>query len=244
MLGFGGTTTLFDFSNTSEALGLYNSNSRGGSAFYTHRLTDRQYIGATYQYSEIVSTPVIANGVAEADLDADNLLGFYTVYLRPKLSLSLGGGSQYYKLTQSPTAPAEDWTPSAIGSLGWQGLHTSFALSYSRLVTEGEGIIGAYNSNSANVSGRWQISLGWMINLGGDYSDFATVARSFAGSLPGGHTLSGTASVGRQLGQHLSLTIRYQRLHQDFEIPAIVNDPNSSLESGSIAYHFSTPLGR
>jgi len=245
MLGFGGITALFDFSNTSESQGMYNSNSRGGSAFYTHRLAERQYIGATYQYSEIAATPVTADGAAEADLDANNLLGFYTVYLKPTLSLSLGGGSQYYKITQAPLASAEGWAPSAIGSLGWQGLHTSFAVSCSRQVTESEGIVGAYSANSASVSGRWQVSQNWTTSLGGNYSDLATVAQSFAGSLPGGHTLSGTASVGRMLGQRLSFVIQYQRLHQDYsDIPAISNDPNSSRESGSITYHFSRPLGR
>jgi hypothetical protein len=245
MLGFDGITTLLDFSNTSEAQGLYNSNSRGGSAFYTHRMAEKQYLGATYQYSEIAATPVMASGTPEADLDANNFLGFYTVYLKPTVSLSLGGGSQYYKLTQSPIAPAEGWVPSAIGSLGWQGPHTSFALSYSRLVTEGAGILGAYNTNSANVSGRWQASQNWTMSLIGDYSDIATVAKSFAGSLPGGHTLSGTATVGRRLGQFLSFAVQYQRLHEDYsDIPAISNDPNTSLESGSITYHFSRPLGQ
>jgi hypothetical protein len=245
MLGFGGITTLLDFSNTSEAQDLYNSDSRGGSAFYTHRLTEKQYVGATFQYSEIVATPITANGVAEADLDTSNLLGFYTVYLKPTLSLSLGVGSQHYKLTQSPTAPAEGSTPSAIASFGWQGLRTSFALSYSRLVTGGEGIIGAYDANSAMASGRWQISRNWTTNLGGNYSDLATVAQSFAGSLLGGHTWSGNASVGCQLDQHLSIAFQYQRLHQDYsDIPAISNDPSSSRESGTLTYQFSKPLGR
>jgi hypothetical protein len=245
MLGFDGTATLLDFSNNSEAQGLYNSNSRGAAAFYTHRLTERQYLGAAYQYSEIAATPAVANGVDEADLDADNLLGFYTVYLKPNLSLSLGGGSQYYKLTQSPIAPAKSWAPSALGSLGWQGLHTSFALSYSRVVTEGDGIVGAYNTNSGTVSGRWQVSRNWTMSLSGNYSDLTAAATSFAGSLPGGHTLSGAASVGRQMGQNLSFVIQYQRLHQDYSgIRAISFDPNSSFESGSIVYHFSRPLGR
>lgn len=244
MLGFGGAATLLHFSDPAESEDLYNSNSRGGSAFYTHRLTERQYMGGMYQYSENVATPAMASGIAEGDLNAHSLLGFYTVYLNSNLSLSLGGGSQYYKLTQSPAAPVEGWAPSAIASLGWQGLHTSLALSYSRLVTEGEGIIGAYGTESAAVSGRWQVTPNWTASLGGTYSDFSTVAQLSAGSLPGGHTLSGTASVGRQLGQHLSFALQYQRLHEDYGIPAISSDPNTSLESGSIIYRFTRPLGQ
>ncbi len=245
MLGFDGDATLLHFSNTPEASGLYNSNSRGGAAFYTHRLNERQYLGATYEYSEIIANPTISNGIAEADLNADTLLGFYTVYPKSNLSLSFGGGSQRYRLTQSPIAAAEAWAPSALGSIGWQGVHTSFALTYSRIVTEGSGVIGAYDTNAATLSWHWQLSRSWRASLGGNYSDLATVDRSFAGSLPGGHTLSGAVTVGRQLGENFSFSVQYQRIHEDYAgISAISNAPNSSLESGSITYHFSRPLGR
>lgn len=245
MAGFGGTTTLLNYSTTSEAQGLYNSTSRGGSGFYTRRLAEKQYLGGTYQYSSIVAKPATASGVAEADLDANNLLGFYTVYLKPTISLSLGAGAQYYRLTQAPMAALRGWTPSAVGSLGWQGLHSSFALSYSRLATEGAGIIGAYDTSSAAASVRSQLSRLWSIGLGGNYATMSSIAGSIAGSIPAGHTLSGTGSVSRQLGQQFSITVQYQRLNQSYAgIPAIKSDPNSSHESVMLAYHFSKPLGR
>lgn len=245
MVGGEGNTSLVSFSNNPGAQGLYDSNSRSGSGFYTHRLTDKQYIGATYQYSEIVATPKKTSGIAQANLDANNMLGFYTVYLTPTLSLSLGGGGQHYELNQAPLAPVKGWAPAGVGSLGWQGLHTAFALSYSRLVTEGAGILGIYSSNSATVSGRWQMSRNWTGNLGGNYSNLGSVAQSLAGSVPGGHTLSGSASLGRRLGEVFSVAIQYQRLHQTYPgIPAISNDPDSSRESASITYYFSRPLGR
>ncbi len=246
MVGGGGNTSLLNYSQSSPgASGLYNSNSRGASAFYMHRLTGRQYIGASFQYSDIVATPVVASGVANADLGANGTLGFYTVYPKPTLSLSLGGGSQRYKLTQSTTAPAEGWAPSAFGSLGWQGLHTSFAASCSHLVTEGEGITGVYSTTSATLSGRWQIFRNWTTSVDGVYSDFATLARSSAGSVEGGHTLSGAASVRYRVGQNLSFTIQYLRLHESYpEIATISLDPDSSNASASITYYFSRPLGR
>jgi len=246
MVGGGGVTTLFDYlQSSSEASGLGNSTSRGGSAFYTHRLSDRQYFGASYQYSEVAAKPTIVNGIAEGDLNSNNIFGFYSVYLRSNLSLSFGGGSQRYVLTQAGAAPAAGWAPSATGSLGWQGLHTSFAVSYSRLYTEGEGVIGLYSANSAAVSGRWQLSRNWTSSLGGNYSAIATVAGSSAGSISGGHTLSGAASVGRQLGQNLGFTFQYQRLSQNYPgIAAISGDPDTSRASVSITYHFLRPLGR
>lgn len=246
MVGGGGNTTVLNYSGSSkETAGLYNSNLRGGSGFYTHRLTDKQYIGATYQYSEIVATPAIANGTAQADLNANTALGFYTVYLNSALSLSLGGGAQHYKLTQASTPSVEGNAPSAFGSLGWQGLHTSFVLSCSRIVTEGTGIIGVYSASSAEISGRWQVSPNWVVSANGTYSDLSTATRSFPGSTPGGHSLSGTASVARRLGENLGFGVQYQRLHQSYPgVAAISSDPDSSRVSASISYHFSRPLGR
>ncbi len=52
MIGAGGTFTESNYPNPAEASGLYNSNSGGGSAFYSQRLSSTQYIGVTYQYSK------------------------------------------------------------------------------------------------------------------------------------------------------------------------------------------------
>lgn len=246
MVGGGGNTSLINYSPSSaEASGLYNSNSGGGSAFYSHRLTSGQYVGGMYQYSEIVATPTVSKGIAQADLSSNSVLGFYTVYLTPALSVSVGGGYQHYRLAQSPAAPAAGAAPSAFGSLGWQGLHTSFALSYSHVDTEGAGIIGVYRADSASLSGRWQVSRDWTASLSGNYSNLAIAAESTAGSALGGHTLSGAASVVHQLGQSFNVAVQYQRLRQSYsEVAALKVDPNASRISASLIYHFSRPLGR
>ena len=246
MVGGGGSATLVNYSASSpETRGMYNSNSRGGSGFYTHRLTDGQYIGTAWQYTEIVATPAVGSGIAQATMNSNGVLGFYTIYLTPALSLSVGGGSQRYRLTQAPATAAAGWGPSAFGSLGWQGLHTNLVLNYSRIDTEGAGVIGVYGTNAAALSGRWQMARDWTASLGSSYSDLAAVAQSSTGSIRGGHTLSGTIALSRQLGQTLNVAVQYQRLHQSYPgITAISSDPDSSRESVSITYHFSRPLGR
>ena len=57
MIGHGGTYTNLDFLEPTQVPGLYDSNSSGGSAFYSHRLPRNRYIGATYQYSKILAYP-------------------------------------------------------------------------------------------------------------------------------------------------------------------------------------------
>src|SRR5438270_4568 len=58
MVGVSGTFTNLHYSNPAEVPGLYDSGSRGGSVFYTHRLSGRHYIGATYEYQMLLAYPV------------------------------------------------------------------------------------------------------------------------------------------------------------------------------------------
>lgn len=245
MIGFGGNTTLLDFSEPSQARGLFNSNSRSGSAFYAHRIHMKQYFGGLYQYSLIEATPVVSSGPAKANLEAHNFLAFYTVYLQPTLSLSLGAGSQRYDITQSPSTAAHAWEPVAVGSIGWQVARANFALSYSRLVTEGQGVIGAYTSNSGNLSTQLQVSPNWVTTLSGNYSQLKPVVQTLSGSTPGGHTVSFDGLLERQLGPNITVSFQYQYLHQNYTgIPAIAANPTSSRETASITYHFYRLLGR
>jgi hypothetical protein len=245
MIGLGGNTTLLDYTDSSQAQGLFNSNSRGGSAFYAHRLGARQYVGGLYQYSLIIATPVTTSTLAEADLDANNFLGFYTFYLQPRISISLGAGSQYYDLTQAPAASSHAWAPIAIGSIGWQVARANFALNYSHLVTEGQGVIGAYTSDSGNLAMQLQLSPNWIANVSGSYAQLVPAAESFVNSTPGGHTLSFAGMLQRRLGANLTLSAQYEYLHQNYaDIPSITNNPDSSRATASITYHFSRLLGR
>src|SRR3954468_1810470 len=58
MVGTSGTFTNLHYSNPAQVPGLYDSGSKGGSAFYTHRLSGRHYIGVTYQYQMLLAYPV------------------------------------------------------------------------------------------------------------------------------------------------------------------------------------------
>jgi hypothetical protein len=60
-----------------------------------------------------------------------------------------------------------------------------------------------------------------------------------------GHTLSGTAALQQQFGQHLNLELGYTRLHQDYSTVAVLaTTPNTNREFISISYQFAKALGR
>jgi hypothetical protein len=247
MLAVSGLLTTLDFTNSSQAAGFYNSTNRGGSASYTHRLTDNQYVGVIGEYARIVATPLSASlGENQSDTRTAGAFGFYTMYFQRKCSLSLVGGPQHYALSEYSVVPARAWSPAGMASLGWQGYRTSIAASASHTVTGGSGILGAFETNTGSGSFRWHPARTWTLNLGGSYSKIATVDSQFgADSMRGGHSASGTFSVDRAIGSSLDLTASYTRLHQTYSgIAAISANPTSDNVTISLFYRFSHPLGR
>lgn len=246
MVGGSGTLTELNFTNPSRASGFYDSQSRGGSGFYTHRVSNRQYVGGFYQYSWIHATPLATSTLASSVLKTNTIFGFYTFYPSQQLSVSFTGGYQSYTTLQAPLPTFTSWGPAGTVSLGWQGVHTSFAASYGRTVTSGQGVVGAFQSNSANLSGRWRLSRAWTAGVGGIYAEIHDVTpKQFYSSTTGGHTISGNASLDYTINRNFGLACSYSRLHQTYSgLPAVSNNPNSDQVLVSLVYQLSRQLGR
>jgi hypothetical protein len=119
----------------------------------------------------------------------------------------------------------------------------SLAASYSRVVTGGGGLAGAYHSDLASISGAWQLNRNWALGLQAGYSLYETLTPLFLGPDSGGHTISGTVSVQRPLGEHLSMQAGYTRVQQSYAgIEAISAVPDTNREFISISYQFVRPL--
>jgi hypothetical protein len=248
MIGASGSVAESNYPNPAEASGFNNSNSLGGSVFYSRRFSNKQYFGVAYRYSGSQSNPVNnqtnpAN--TQTQVRTHTLLAFYTIYLNPTLSLSLSGGPQYTDASQPPSPPIHSQTPSVTASIDWQRSRTNFVASYSRIVTGNLGLLGAYNSNSAAASVRWQVTRTWTIGSAASYSNSTNVAPSFSSSNPGGQTVSATVLVQHSMSEHLNMELGYARLHQSYSDIAVISAaPDSNREYISVSYRFARPLGR
>ena len=252
MVGASGTFTNLHYPNQAEVPGLFDSGSQSGSAFYSLRIARRHYIGAVYQYQRLLSYPV--PGTNETQTNA--VLVFYTVYLRPRFSISFFGGPQYADIgTQwppttctnivgtCPTPGSRSWNPAAGGSLGWQGHLSSVAVSYVHLISSGSGLIGAVRMDNASASLRQQLTRRLSASVAGGYTQNDVLAAPPTVS-SNGHTILGTAGLQQQFGQHLNLQLGYTRLHQDYASVAVLATPNTNREFVSISYQFAKALGR
>lgn len=241
MIGASGLSTVLHYPNSSETPGLYNSSSRGGSAFYSHRISPSQYFGVTYQYLDMLTFPT----GGESTTTTSTLMGYYTIYFDNRLSISVSGGPQHYELTGALLPTLNSWATSVSASMGWQGERTGFAASYSQSVTGGGGLLGAYRTKAANMSGNWRLARTWTTGVSGTYSIINAIDAISSAGDQNGHTLSGSVTLEHPIGSQVSLAFHYDRIHQGYEgIAAIAANPDSDRESISITWNFQRPLGR
>jgi hypothetical protein len=240
MVGANGTFSNLHYPNPSQVPGLYDSSSRGGSAFYVHRLSKMHYIGATYQYQMFLAYPT----GGQSETQTQSVFLFYSLYFKPTFSVSFSAGPQYSNTQQFGLPTSSSWSPAGGASVAWQGRLTSIAASYLESVNEGSGLGGAVRGNSVNASLRRQLTRTLTTAIGASYANNSILDMAAALS-SGGHTFSANASVQKQIRAHFSLQLQYTRLQQSYNgVAAISSTPDRNLVMASIAYQFSRPLGR
>jgi hypothetical protein len=237
MIGASGTETELRYLHQSHVPGLFNSSTRGAMAFYTHRLSGKHYIGVTYQFQQLLSYP---NGT---ETQAHSAFLFYTLYVNPTLSLALFGGPQHFEMSRLGITTEPAWSPAGGATLGWQRFRTSGNLSFAHRISDGGGLESAVVSDSADLSIRQQLTKNLTVGLVGGYTNNSLVDPMSPGNR--GHTVSGSLSFERTIGEHFSVQLGYTRAHQSYsDIPAISSVPDRHRAWVSFSYNFHRPLGR
>jgi hypothetical protein len=241
MIGGGGIFELLHYTNPSQAQGLSDSTSSGGSAFFSRRLGGIHYLGVAYQFAHVLAGP----HNLQSETLTNTLLPFYTIYLNSSASVSVSCGLEHLNASETLLPTYSSWSPIAIASFGWQASRVNFATSYSKGIVAGGGVLGAYNANTANASFHWQIAHSWTTGLGAAYSNLKNATPLLSQGDPGGYTVSGSASIQHPMGEHLVVNFGYERLHQSFSgIQVISQEPDSDREFFSLSYQLKRPLGR
>lgn len=239
MIGANGNTGLLDYPNPSQALGLSNFVSGGGSGYFSRRLTISQYLGGIYRYSNVITYPV------DSTTQTQTISIFYTIYFNRTFSASVTAGPQHYIATRSGISTSSAWTPAVAASLGWQRKHGSLSGQYSRTITGGGGLLGTYHSNSAGGEAEWQFARTWTAAASASYLVTKNATPIQFSSNPGGNSVFGTISLQHPIGEHMNAQLGYSRLNQSYNgIAAVSNAPSADRVFVSLSYQFSRPLGR
>jgi hypothetical protein len=246
MIGASGAFTNLHYPNPTEVPGLFDSSSQAGSAFYSHRIGQANYIGTSYQYQRLVAYPTVGNDETQTEA----ALFFYTYSPSTRFSMSFYGGPQYADTVVPPISSSQTqsqglrkWQPAAGASLNWQRKVTALAVTYAHTVAGGSGLTGAVEMDGGSASIRQMISKTLSGAVSGGYSQNDLLSSALLAQ--NGHSISGTASLQQLIGQHVSVQLGYTRLHQSYEnVTVISTAPNTNREFVSISYQFSRPLGR
>jgi hypothetical protein len=238
MIGASGNFYDLRYTNRSQSAGLFDSSTRAGEGFYAHRLSKMHYIGATYRFEDIQSQP------SAIETQNHTALLFYTLYLSHTTSVSAFGGPERSETQGGGIIPFHTLLAEYGGSLGWQGLHTSFSASFSRRVTDGGGLIAPARAQIADASFRRRLSPTLDVGVSGDYSRNDALNAVLLPSVAG-HSVSGSAFVQWKFGRHLRFNVDYSRLHQSYgSIAALAVAPDRNRVSAGLYYGFERPLGR
>jgi hypothetical protein len=247
MVGASGTFANLHYPDQAEVPGLFDSESQAGSVFYSLRVSNLHYVGATYQYQRLLSYPT----AGQNETQTQAVLFFYTLSPSSKFSVSVFGGPQYasmaplYSGTISTPAPGtRSWNPAAGGSLNWQARASAVAISYAHTISNSGGLVAAVKLDNASASFRQQLTRMLSLSLAGGYAQ-----NDLLGATPGfndnGHTLSATAVLQQQFRQHVNLQLGYTHLHQDYgAVPILAAAPNTNREFIAVSYQFAKALGR
>ena len=242
MLGGGGIYNKSSFPDQSESVGLSNSSSEGGSAFWSQRLTQKQYIGLKYQYLRGLTS----SKTDQIEVQTHAFDPFYAVYFNHTFSISLSAGPEYASAGGSNSAPAlKSWGPSASVGVGVQGTRVNFAASFLRAVTGGTGLQGEFQTTRANASLHLKASENWTASIQGSYQIQKDAAPGLTVNSGGGQTATGGIAFSRTIRRQLALEFGYSRIHQSYPgVASIENAPNNDHEYVSISYAITRPLGR
>lgn len=256
-VGVGGTFSDVRFrdlpGNEARADRLIDTRSAGGRAFYSRHVSPRHFVGAMYQFQSLTFRGGDARTVTHG------LLYFHTIELTPHTTLSFFAGPEYlrthdqvvmslgllFPVAHFTFATLETgWSITGGSTFNWQGERTGFRTSIVRRVSDGGGLLGGVRFHEATAELRRRLTRHWTADFRVGYADSRVLDIS---PTPGAQIrdLAGSVGFTRSLGEHLTLDLRYGRVHQSARGELVgnrISDHNRF--SASLAYHFSRPLGR
>jgi hypothetical protein len=250
-IGVTGTFNKLHFRDTTETpVQLFNNETWSGAAFYSHHLSQRHTIGATYTFQKISTFGEILE-----HSQSQSLLLFYTMNVKPGMTVSVFAGpdhsitnDQFQYVLGPITIPINQtdskWLVDEGATFAWQGQQTSARINLIHHVTDGGGFTGAVQLYSAIVGVRQQLSKTWTGDIELNYGDNNPLSHYFGNAFSG---YGGTVGLDRTFREHLSVGMRYGRNFQKYETYGTTTPSSLSANHNqawiTISYHFSRPLG-
>jgi hypothetical protein len=249
----GASGSFYDLHFTNVAAGtaytLTDSQTASGSAFWLHRLFGSDWGGVSYRFDRITFDP-------SGETRVHSFLATDTVSLSKRLTLTGFVGPQYSEndglapVTFTPTQQNQ-WSVAGGAEGSWKNQNTSVSGGYSRMISDGGGVLGAVRLQTVHANFRRQLTPGWAMTLTGSHGANQSLTVPYVTSADSVSLTSAGVSVERNVGKSMGLRMGYSHDFQQLsDVPgATPTSPLQTLDASrnrffvTFSYQWAKPLG-
>jgi len=244
LVGVSGGLQILNYRDVQASSSLVNTTTEDAAAYYMHRITPSNWVGASYIFEHLGYDPI------PNDTIVHGVVGFDSWQVKPTMTVSVFAGPQYSDnrlpvgTNSTDVLDQKMWTVAAGAGFNYVAKHTTIALGYSRTITDGGGIQGSVQLNSASGTLRQQLTDKWTLRLSAGYgaNDGVAAADAVASNVT---YVSAGISITRQIGQRCFLQAGYLHQHQTSTgLTTVSGEADKNQVVASFSYQFARPWGR
>ena len=231
----GASGSFFDthFSNAAAGAQLANTQTATGSAFWLHQLFHGDWGGLSYRFQRITFNP-------GGETLVHSFMAVNTVSLSKQFTLTGFVGPQYSNnqgLIPGAVQPTQstEWSVAGGAEFGWRNQHTSVSAGYSRIISDGGGLLGAVRLQTVHGNFRRQLTARWAAALTASYGTNDSLTVPFVNSASSINLTSAGISVERNVAKSLGFRMGYEHdFQQQFGLPGVFQTSGSSERTNAV----------
>jgi len=250
LIGASGSFFDLHFTNIPAGTPLTDSQTASGAAFWLHRIVGPDWGGASYRFDRITFD------VGGGETQVHSFLITNTVSFSKRFTLVGFIGPQYSEsqglapLAQQP-AQLNDWSLAGGAEGSWRNQRTSLSAGYSRMVSDGGGVLGTVRVQTAYGSFRRELTPGWSATVSASHGTNQSLIVPLATSANSVNLTSAGISLERNVGRSFGLRMGYSHDFQEqFGVPgATPTSPLQTLDASrnrffvTLSYQWAKPIG-
>jgi hypothetical protein len=243
LAGASGSFYDLNFSNVPAGVVLTNTQSESANAFWLHKFFPGNWGGISYRFDRITFDP-------DGDTRIHTFMLVDTLKLANGFSTSVFAGPQYaddqgIASGASQVSESKHWSGAGGAEAGWQNRKTSVHAGYSRLVSDGGGVLGAVRLQNVYGNFRRELLPGWAATLTASHGTNTSITVPYAGAPNSIHLTSAGAGLERNIGKSLGLRFSYTHdFQQQFGASGSTSlDAHRNRFAVTLSYQWVKPLG-
>jgi len=228
-----------------EPTPLTETQTATGTGFWLHRLFRGDWGGASYRFDRLTFSP------GGGETRVHSIFAVNTLNIAKRFTLTGFAGPQYSEnqgvlLGSTVATQSNAWSVAGGVEGGWQNQRTSVSAGYSRIISDGGGVLGTVRLQTVHGAFRRELVPGWTAALNASYGTNQSILVPQAGSASSIDSTSAGATLERNIGKSIGLRLGYMHdFQQQFGLPASnpTLDASRNRFFATLSYQWAKPLG-